>query len=237
MSRIIFPSLLAGNDRVFTLNDNSGNVFRDWYANSRSYISPQIGYYETYGDGMVQHAPTFCAPLGMWTDALTSLASYITTHDDVPPSSYDHHSVARDYVELYARLRYKFDKRQWYNLSTLKVTSDSRMAKLRAWEIVPAWIDGTLGNAIALYLDYANKRQSMLHIAWVIASFREHSNTGWESSWPGCFKAISDGLPEDYNLAFEALRQAHILNEARGSVARWIGSVKASNDNGLKQAA
>jgi hypothetical protein len=71
-----FPSLGKSGEFGYLLHSS---VFEyDHFRRSEPYhcIAPWAGFYQTYGDGMVQHSPDCCAPVAMMGDYLASLATF-----------------------------------------------------------------------------------------------------------------------------------------------------------------
>lgn len=228
MARIVFPSLLAGNERAFCVNDiDPRGLWNQWYNNPAEYVCAHLGWFNTYGDGMVQHSPEYLCPISMWNDVLTSLAAHILGGcEDVLPHVYDHETVLPEHAEFYKSLRYQQDVPRWFNRRTCESSRSASKAELRAWERVPHWVDGTTANAVRLYLAKGNITHSVLKTAWVVAAFSSFQQP--DMFWPGYLEPMSRRLPYGHEVALRALSHAHDLCFAREFARRCIENVKSN---------
>ncbi|MGA2253039.1 MAG: hypothetical protein ABSG53_00120 [Thermoguttaceae bacterium] len=142
MSRFAFPSL-ARPDVAYT----AGNDSVDWsayYRDSHNRIDSWCGEYQTHGDGIVQHSPAYCTMKENMADYLASLAAWLLEHPG------DVESIAtrfsRSYrvpcMRFYGGIKYRDDKRQWYNYADKKVTTSASKQHDKRWTEVPEWADG-----------------------------------------------------------------------------------------------
>ena len=117
-----------------------------------------LGYYETLGDGTTQHSMLRACGVHQFTDCLISLVQHITENivDVLAAESLNCHlayepSLSRCDPEFLASIKYREDKKQWFNKSERKVTTSKSKQYDKRWIEVPTWADGTIASAVTLF--------------------------------------------------------------------------------------
>ena len=142
--------------RFASLNrKNTGYMVKDYDWRERRLGAVEWGReYDTYGDGLTQHAyETGIAPDNLG-DFLASLAQFLMDNQEEVahiekrwPHYYD---VGREQVRFLMNLRPKDGKRLYFSATDLKVSSSDSKRYDKRWEEVPTWADGTPGAVSAL---------------------------------------------------------------------------------------
>lgn len=130
MARTIFPSLAAPEKRCFVFDSSPDNF--------RAQVDPCMSQYDTYGDGTTAHTPDYGINREAFVDWCHSLADWIGKN----PDAVEHAGMAwrleplirKNDMEFAATVRFK-NKRQWYSLKELKVTSSDKTHDRRYFEV------------------------------------------------------------------------------------------------------
>ena len=158
MTDFTFPSLAAPDRRAFVLHGDSMALWDQGYRSSADHLAPWAGWFETYGDGMVQHSHERVVALPeMMADYCASLATYLL--EDEGPEIAEAQRVAHsnfprylpiDKVGFTMTVKHKEGKRQWFSLSEKKVSRSESKQHDNRWQEVKPWMDGSLGAVIGL---------------------------------------------------------------------------------------
>jgi hypothetical protein len=99
--------------------------------------------FQTYGDGLTQHAPSTPALKEDMADYLASLASWLVNNPgDIEEVRRFYDPIQRRKVLFAATIKHK-DKRQWYSMVEEKVSSADSRRHDRRWNEVPDWANGS----------------------------------------------------------------------------------------------
>lgn len=123
-------------------------------------ISSHMRFYETYGDGMVQHSETAPISLGMLTDYLFSLAQAMQA-DTTLIESCGHElraGVATNAdIEFAFSVIYKEGKTRYYSREQRKVSASPAKRHDKRYEEITSYFDGSLDSAYrVLWRDFYN---------------------------------------------------------------------------------
>ena len=111
--------------------------------------------YDTYGDGLIQHACEIGVPLERMGDFLASLTTHLLSvpHDVEETVKYwptPELSISYHEVRFLLNLHYDLDKTRYFNLDEGKVSSSESKRHDKRWAVVPEWANGTLGTVYGL---------------------------------------------------------------------------------------
>ena len=155
-NQIRFQSTLNPSKYCFVLN-------KDWQefwdqVRRRGAIAcmhEKCGVYETYGDGMVQHAPAFAAPTTMIEDYCISLVRYLKDHPTYLDFATEHlissfkcnTTRMRGQIVFFRDMRYIDTKPfRYFSVdggSYLKISSSESKRHDKRWTAIPSDADGT----------------------------------------------------------------------------------------------
>lgn len=208
--KIAFPSLAEHSSKAYTLSDDLWQQY--WRCRDRA-IAPGTGVYDTYGDGMVQHCSDYIATIDHAADYCASLAQHLISNvqDSSALSMFasctgirDHNRLSRKQVEFLVSIK-SGERRRYYSMAKLAVSSDPRKSDSKSWDLVPDWADGTTWSAIRIHLGDGTPRNPdpFLVRCWNAADICEHT----EELIP-YDRLVCSNLGNDFDFAFTALRNA-----------------------------
>lgn len=153
-NQIRFPSLMNGSKYGFVLNKDWQEFWDTTRRHPIRFLSDRCGFYETYGDGLVQHSPACAVTIEMWEDYCLSLANHVLTHShhlafvgDVLHSQFCRMANMRQYFTFYMSLRYDEKKPHRYFSTDSdffgKVSASESKRHDKRWTAIPSEADGS----------------------------------------------------------------------------------------------
>lgn len=153
-----FPSLAHADKIGYVFYTDSMALWDSAYQ-SRQAVWDQAGQFETLGDGMCAHSLDWAIGTDRMADYFASFATFLlslvtsgkVSEDDMGllgmcwPSAPSHEAI-----RFALSLKYRADKRQWYNLDSRKVSSADSREHDKRWERVPEYADGSPESAYRL---------------------------------------------------------------------------------------
>jgi hypothetical protein len=207
MSVMIFPNLFD-NRTAFKFHTSSSDLFDQAYHASGMILSNHAGWFETYGDGTVQHSSEMVCGAERCQEWCLSFADYLVknfTQIELSAVPLGLPVVAPEKVRFLCSLRYRDDKRQFYNLSDLKVSSSDSKRYDKRWLQVPAFADERLDSAIKMYWADHCQRQFVIRYH-VMRQFLDHC--GYYTTTEEAKMLEQAAASPRYAEAFEAMRLA-----------------------------
>lgn len=243
MGSIRFPSIGHSEKFGYLIHSSYYDRNHNWRTNGAGWIAPFATYYETYGDGNVQHSPDIAIPVSMFSDWCASLASFLidpANQDALEivvshwPARYND-CMLRDRIVNAAKIRHNPEKRQWFNLDTLAVSKADSKRHDKRWEEVPPYADGSIGAVFGLLRAKHNASPSSLDI-YVIFDHLTHvleEITGDSYYHVGVYRKefCEDGDHWDVASAFGALKAIVDSAISRNSAERLLTSYRHNLEN------
>lgn len=139
-------------------------IYKDWmelWSRKSAYpICDWAGFYETYGDSIVQHSQDIPVQKEMMGDFLASLTAHLLDHPEDVELVHKHwqhyHMPTRKTILFLAGLRYPEYKegKSWsplyYCKNDLKTSRSESKRHDKRWEEVPTWADGSTRAVVGL---------------------------------------------------------------------------------------
>lgn len=153
--RHVFPSLRYASKHAYTFQEDSMALWDQAYrANGALWV--RAGFYDTCGDGLVQHGFERCVSKELFEDYCASLASYL--QNELPVE--DRENIASLWfwgpsvreIQFLTSVKYQEGKRTFYSLTEQKVSKSDAKQHDKRWEEVPRWADGSAQSAVRLLL-------------------------------------------------------------------------------------
>lgn len=151
MANIIFSSLENPNFRYVLY----GSYYFDRPDRQQGAVEA-ARWYDTMGDGEIQHTPTMAIGDAMLTDFCFSLCAYVRENPDMladVASKIRLPQVYRKQIEFFATLKYQEGKTRYFSRSDLKVSSSDKKRHDKRWEEVHSWCQGRLQDIFGLWVD------------------------------------------------------------------------------------
>jgi hypothetical protein len=170
-------------------------------------LSMYLTQFDTYGDGMVQHAGAWCSPWENIVDACMSLTTAILAdplNKVWSRCGYTLRDTNPDLIKFALSIQYKEGKRQWYNSSEYKVSSAESKRFDKRWTEVSSWMDGSPKSALSIILNEVKGIDWLQKLAWAYDVREAAGNYG---DWEELFLPIKN-LKGEWLRAFLALRCA-----------------------------
>jgi len=143
-----FKSIKKGDKIAYIVTTGSSDTPMHYYSNPYNYIGSSILCYDTYGDGMTQHSPSYCASKDLLEDFLISFAIFLNDNPDevenIDLFLGGLFECNEDQVRFFEGLKYNPDVTVYYNKSELKTSKSSKKEYDKRWEKIPSWADGTM---------------------------------------------------------------------------------------------
>jgi hypothetical protein len=208
MARFNFPSL-ASNQYAFTIDT----------MNYRSCeVDGQFQRFDTLGDGMCAHSPSYPIQRDVLPDFLFSLAAHLLVHpEDVSSIGYRLRADNGDAKIAFARsivFREKGKQQQYYSLQDQKVSASESKRHDRRYEKVEPWMDGSYKSVThILYKEF--------HSAWAV--YLLHAEV---RDWFSRVANIWEPLPA---LALDWTKDHNVAREIEHALEIVSASVKAAD--------
>jgi len=157
--KTIIPSVLNGDRIAFALHSDFSDLFERAYRTSRP-LSDCVGYYETYGDGTVQHSGESVATAVHFTDFCLSFAQWLIESPEARDGTHRFYRGSlglerpnKETLSLLDKIRWKgYDaKREYYSISERKLTTADKRNDKRFHEVTTG-ADGSIQAHINHYL-------------------------------------------------------------------------------------
>jgi hypothetical protein len=117
-----------------------------WQARN-GYLSAQVAEYQCYDDGLVRHSPPCLVYGDNIIDCMSSLALHAWENrtdqnlmhliDSIWPSD-----IYADRIDFALSVKANPDKRRYYNIGDLKVSSSEKLQYDTRWALIPDWANG-----------------------------------------------------------------------------------------------
>lgn len=167
-----------------------------------------MGYFETYGDAGVQHTPVMPCTKEHMTDFCVSLCRHMLANPQIEIATYlfGLEKCRPETIKFLAGIVYKENKRQWFNIADMKVsTSETKQYDTR-WTEVKRDADGTIASAINLFWDQSKgaprelfQRYADIELFWdTLYNHAPHGDFEKQTE----FKKT---IPHDHRSAFRAV--------------------------------
>lgn len=183
-----FPNLFNSQEG-FSYFTDSMTLWDQRYHSNGWVLSAHAAWYQTYGDGNIQHSHDVICGVRHFFEWTASFADYLLKHPEVELPSYPLGlpTVNREQVEFLLSVKFREDKRQWYNPGDRKVSASESKRHDKRWIEVPRWADGTIDSAFALnhYVpDAGGRRNEFLDAFYELRKFKEFGEafTGYQTS-------------------------------------------------------
>lgn len=228
MNEIRFPSLGRGEEFGYVFTNDSGTFWNEAWR-SGPILGAAMGKFETYGDGMVQHAPLCACRPQDFTDYLISLASWLVAYPEVgfEQRSVGQGKVRDDTMDFLGSIVSK-EKRQWFHLGDRKLSSSESREHDKRWQRVPDYANGTVESAVNLWFSLehnAGLARSIFTLYSIHEQFSDRLGAALAlgPGWDGMVGYRAD-LGVGHGLAFQAIRalmqSRRCLEEARETLER-----------------
>jgi len=180
MERLIFPSLAKPEKTGYMWIKDGWDV--SWrFDRHRDTLIDNACWFDTYGDGMVQHSHEAPLARSEALDYVASLASaLVANHSEDALACVEHNwphpkqQIGRDLIVFAQGLRYKEDKRRYYNKCDRKVSAAESKRHDKRWDEVPSWADGSIKSVLALVNAEFNKPlETYGLVLWIDEVFRD----------------------------------------------------------------
>lgn len=208
------------------------------YHGPNCFLHGAAGYYATFGDGETAHTPTSAVPVSLFTDYCISLATHLLANPEESFSCYHVRcEVPETVIRFLATVRHLNDKRQWFSMSGLKVSSSESKQHDKRWTEVPTWADGSVAGALHLYYltaDRAPREWLPKYAAETLFWDTLYSVAPEGNDWFKIQEA-REKIPGDHRAAYVALKQACDGITAFGNARRSLSC--AVHNSTLEQAA
>lgn len=227
--RLVFPSLAKPSETAYTWLEHAFDS--PWrYERNRDCLCDAAGWFQTYGDGMVQHSPD--RPV-VRTDALDYLASMVAhlydSHDEETLACVAQHwphpecHIGRSAVVFALGLRYVEGKRRYYTISDgYKVSSSDSKRHDKRWTEVPEYADGSVVAALRLVnRSYASPLETYSLAYFIDQTTRELG--GCSLSWPDLARATGF-IPDDSDYNDGSRQYGCNLHSAFYCVNEYVGA-------------
>lgn len=126
---------------------NYDNKIETWQARG-NYLSAQISEYQCYDDGLVRHSPPCLVYGDNIIDCMASLALFAWERrtdadlmhliDSIWPSD-----IYADRIDFALSVKVNPDKRRYYNMNDLKISSSEKLQYDTRWALIPDWATGS----------------------------------------------------------------------------------------------
>lgn len=145
---------------VYTVESRPATDKHDYYMSPRSYVHEHVFEYETYGDGMTPHSPTYLTSANNTDDFMISFLHYVKSirhSDDLEPmfsacrlvwhSQFDS-TFSKEKWEFFSKLRYNENKTQYFNEREMKVSTRDKLCYDKRWERVDERHNGSFHSLV-----------------------------------------------------------------------------------------
>ena len=219
-----FPSL--ANPAVGYRYESSGCLWDAWWR-THDALGPSYGKYDTFNDNGIQHSPATCARIHDAVDYLNSLAVWLHEHPDDDFSFFP--EVNDKTIEFAASLRFKPGKTQYYNMSTLKVSTAEKLRWDKRWKELHDDVNGQMPGILRIMsCENTDHPQHMTRL-FIACKAAELCSVWWdiEDLWKDCGAYLWVGVENQGNLK-EELRDTvkFVLSVLQEREARWMNRRK-----------
>ena len=110
-------------------------------------LAQWAGFFQTYGDGNIQHSPEAAVQVDAFVDFCASLAKAILDGNTIAWKILAQHlppGVNTERIRFAMSVQHKEGKTRYYSMSEKKVSSSESKAHDRRWEKVEDWMDGSV---------------------------------------------------------------------------------------------